>query len=60
MPFLGRLPLNTKIRESMDKGEPVASDPNSEFGIAYREIAEKVAQQVSILNAKKPFAVIPG
>jgi ATP-binding protein involved in chromosome partitioning len=58
VPFLGRLPLNTQIREAMDRGTPVADDPGSEFGMIYREIAEKVAQQVSIANAKKPFAVI--
>ncbi len=57
VPFLGRLPLNTQIREAMDRGTPVADDPGSEFGRVYREIAERVAQQVSILNAKKSFAV---
>jgi ATP-binding protein involved in chromosome partitioning len=54
IPFLGRLPLDTSIREAMDIGRPVAGSPDTPFGQAYREIAERVAQQVSILNARTP------
>jgi len=57
VPFLGRLPLNTSIREAMDRGTPIADDPATEFGKIYREIAERVAQQVSIVGARKSFAV---
>lgn len=61
VPFLGRIPLNTLIRESMDSGRPVASQDQSEFSKIYRDVAEKVAQQVSILNARSGnvFATIP-
>ncbi len=59
--FLGRVPLNTQIREGMDAGKPVAATDDSEFSTIYGEIAQKVAQGISILNTKKGnvFAVIP-
>lgn len=61
VPFLGRIPLHTSIRKGMDTGVPVASDPDSQFGQIYRELAQRVAQQISIVNAKNGnvFAVIP-
>lgn len=60
VPFLGRLPLNTDIREAMDHGRPVAGDEESPFSEPYRDIAMAVAQQVSMRNAKSGnvFAVI--
>lgn len=60
--FLGRVPLNTKIREAMDRGTPIALAKDSEFDVIYNDIAQKVAQQISLLNArsKSPFAIIPG
>lgn len=62
VPFLGRVPLNTQIREGMDRGRPVATRDDTEFAAIYRGIAEKVAQQVSIQNARQGnvFAVVPG
>lgn len=51
VPFLGRVPLNTDIREGMDTGRPIALREGSEFANVYREIAQKVAQQVSIINS---------
>lgn len=61
VPFLGRLPLNTQIREGMDQGKPVALNDETEFPALYKDIAEKVAQQVSIANSRSGniFAVIP-
>lgn len=61
VPFLGRLPLNTQIREGMDTGRPVAANDATEFPAIYRDIAQKVAQQVSMANAKtgNVFAIIP-
>lgn len=61
VPFLGRVPLNTQIREGMDTGRPVAANDDTEFGPLYREIAQKVAQRISVENAKtgNVFAVIP-
>ncbi len=58
---IGEVPLNSLLREAMDSGRPVALDTESEFGRIYAGIASKVAQRISILNAKdgpKPFAVI--
>jgi ATP-binding protein involved in chromosome partitioning len=47
--FLGELPLATAIRESCDAGEPsMASDPEGEYGKAFRAVAEQVAAQISI------------
>ncbi len=48
VPFLGRVPLNTHIREGMDTGKPVAAREDLEFHQIYKDIAQKVAQQVSI------------
>jgi ATP-binding protein involved in chromosome partitioning len=61
VPFLGRVPLNTQIREGMDTGKPVAVNDETEFPSIYSEIAQKVAQQVSVENAKtgNVFAIIP-
>jgi len=59
--LLGEIPLNGNLRDGMDNGKPPAADPNSQFFPIYRGIAEKIAQQVAILNHRdgpKPFAVI--
>ncbi|MGF1572562.1 MAG: iron-sulfur cluster carrier protein ApbC [Sumerlaeia bacterium] len=59
--FFGHIPLNGELRRCMDAGLPPAGNPDSEFFAIYRALAEKVAQQVAILNSKngpKPFAVI--
>jgi ATP-binding protein involved in chromosome partitioning len=51
VPFLGEVPLNTSLREGGDAGKPiVAADPASPVTKAFKEIAEKVAAQVSIAN----------
>ncbi|MEO8377701.1 MAG: iron-sulfur cluster carrier protein ApbC [Candidatus Sumerlaeota bacterium] len=59
VPFLGRVPLNTSIRESMDVGNPVAAS-DGEFAKIYSEIAQRVAQQISLLNSdsKRPISVV--
>ncbi|MCC6546977.1 iron-sulfur cluster carrier protein ApbC [Candidatus Sumerlaeota bacterium] len=61
VPFLGRLPLDTAIRKSMDQGRPVAVD-DGEFGKIYVELAQRVAQQVSLINSdsKRPISVVKG
>lgn len=51
VPFLGEVPLNIAVREGGDGGKPiVAADPGSFVGTAFKQIAEKVAAQVSIAN----------
>lgn len=52
-PFLGEIPLQQVIREGGDQGTPVAlMDAATDSGsAAFTEIAQRVAQQVSIRNA---------
>ncbi len=51
VPFLGEIPLDISLRESLDKGQPiVAADPEHPISQRYRDIARKIAIQA----AKKP------
>jgi len=55
VPFLGEVPIDPQIRQGGDEGRPiVAASPDSPQAKAFTEIAGKVAQQVSILNAAAP------
>ena len=48
--LLGSLPLDLKIREQADSGQPtVASDPDSRAAQLYRDIALQIAAKVSLL-----------
>lgn len=52
VPFLGQIPLVTGIRKGMDEGIPiVVGEPDGPWATAYREVAERLAQQVSIRAA---------
>jgi ATP-binding protein involved in chromosome partitioning len=52
--LLGQLPLVQKIREAGDQGTPfVMKDNSSPVAQAFRELARKIAQQVSILAHRK-------
>lgn len=58
VPFLGRVCLDPNIREGGDAGQPIMiADPDSEQAIAFRMVAQKVAAQVSVLNARQPEAM---
>ncbi|MBC8367987.1 Mrp/NBP35 family ATP-binding protein [bacterium] len=58
LPFLGELPLSTKIREDSDAGEPtVIADPNGEHARAFQAIAAQMAAQVSIRTMNEEAAV---
>ena len=49
IPFLGSVPMNGFVRLSGDQGQPVViSQPDSDAAKAMQEIAEKVAQAISI------------
>jgi ATP-binding protein involved in chromosome partitioning len=51
VPFLGEVPLNVSLREAGDAGKPIVSaDPDSSTAQAFKQIAERVAAQVSIAN----------
>jgi ATP-binding protein involved in chromosome partitioning len=52
VPFLGEVPLEQIVREGGDSGEPVALlDSNTPSSVVFNELAQRVAQQVSIRNA---------
>ncbi len=54
VPFLGEVPLEQAVREGADEGTPVtATDGQGVAGVAFTEIAKKVAQQISIRNAQQ-------
>lgn len=51
IPFLGRVPITSAIREGGDQGIPVLrSDPEGVESESFREVARAVAQRVSILT----------
>jgi ATP-binding protein involved in chromosome partitioning len=52
-PFLGEIPLVKSISDAGDGGKPIILDENSVMAKAFMDIAERVAQQVAILNAVK-------
>jgi len=50
VPFLGEIPLDTKIRETADGGRPIViSEPTSPHAAAYRAIADRVGAQLDEL-----------
>ncbi|MDO6390252.1 Mrp/NBP35 family ATP-binding protein [Pontibacter sp. BT731] len=51
VPVLGQVPLVQSIRESGDAGTPVALQNDSPASGVFRELAQAVAQQVSVRNA---------
>ncbi|MGB9735884.1 MAG: iron-sulfur cluster carrier protein ApbC [bacterium] len=49
--FIGRIPLEPRVREGGDKGKPiVATDPSSPTAKEFQSIASKVASKLSIQN----------
>ncbi|GAA4358006.1 Mrp/NBP35 family ATP-binding protein [Hymenobacter saemangeumensis] len=54
IPLLGQLPLVQSIRENGDQGQPAVLDPKSPVGLAFAELAESVARQISIRNNVAP------
>ncbi|MEO6522685.1 MAG: Mrp/NBP35 family ATP-binding protein [Mucilaginibacter sp.] len=53
-PFLGQIPLVKGITESGDAGKPLILDDANPMSKAFIDLAERVAQQVSIVNARAP------
>lgn len=51
--FLGEVPLVMGIREGGDAGKPAALDTNNPARAYFMDIAERVAQQIAIVNAQK-------
>jgi len=55
IPFLGRLPIYQPIREGSDVGVPLmVSEPNSPAAMAFMQVAEQAAAQVSIASYQRP------
>jgi len=52
IPLLGKLPLIESVGRSSDSGTPSALDAGSIAAKAFAELAARVAQQVSIVNAQ--------
>jgi ATP-binding protein involved in chromosome partitioning len=49
IPFLGEVPIDTRVRSGGDEGQPiVAAAPDSPAAKAFIDVAGKVAAQVSI------------
>lgn len=53
MPLLGQIPIVQSIREAGDAGRPAILQETTPQALAFREMAQNVAQQVAILNANK-------
>lgn len=59
VPFLGEIPIYTKIRAGSDSGRPITdSEPDSEPSKIFRAIAKNLAAQISISNYNKQNAPI--
>ena len=55
IPFFGEVPLDLAIRTQSDIGSPIVlAQPNSPSGRMLREIAERVAAQISIRSYETP------
>jgi ATP-binding protein involved in chromosome partitioning len=55
VPFLGEVPLDAKLRERSDAGQPVAAvEPQSHHAQIYRAMAQQVWASVSAGAGRKP------
>jgi ATP-binding protein involved in chromosome partitioning len=53
IPLLQQLPIDPSVRSGGDDGKPVVwSHPDSPIAAAFRELAGRIAQRVSTLNAE--------
>jgi ATP-binding protein involved in chromosome partitioning len=53
IPFLGKVPIDTRVRQGGDEGTPItAVAPEAPAAKAFVELAGKVAAQVSIQNMR--------
>jgi len=50
MPFLGSIPLDPRVREGGDSGEPAVLDEESGTGEALRELTRNVADNVGVVH----------
>jgi len=53
IPFLGEVPIDTRVRSGGDEGQPiVAAFPQAPAALAFEAVASQVAAQVSIQNMR--------
>jgi ATP-binding protein involved in chromosome partitioning len=53
VPFLGQVPIEQKVRETGDDGNPIVrADPDSLSAQAFNDIADELVEQVAIRNAE--------
>lgn len=52
--LLGQIPIVQSIREGGDTGTPVALDPATLTGAAFRSLAENIVEQVNTRNKNQP------
>ena len=45
VPFIGEIPINTRIREAADAGEPIALDKENKIAAPYIDIARTIAEK---------------
>ncbi|MDR1624895.1 MAG: Mrp/NBP35 family ATP-binding protein [Tannerellaceae bacterium] len=53
IPLLGQIPLVQSIREGGDTGSPVAIDPNTITGAAFRTLAENIITRITCRNERQ-------
>jgi ATP-binding protein involved in chromosome partitioning len=53
MPFLGSIPLDPRVREGGDDGEPTILDEDSETGDSLTEFAETTANMQGVVNRQR-------
>ncbi|WP_338729277.1 Mrp/NBP35 family ATP-binding protein [Haladaptatus sp. DJG-WS-42] len=53
MPFLGKIPLDPRVRTGGDEGKPVVMDEDSATGDAFREFTENTATNVGVLLRRR-------
>lgn len=58
VPLLGQIPLVQSIREGGDLGYPTVLQETTPSALAFKELAQKVAQQVAIINAHKAVETV--
>ena len=51
IPFLGQIPIVLSIREGGDQGIPVAWQDTTATGMAFKDLAINVVEQLNIRNA---------
>lgn len=53
IPVLGKIPLVQSIREAADAGRPAVLQETTPQAIAFTELAQRIAQEIAILNNAK-------